>query len=407
MAAAFLAMMVASDYKLRVRSVEQTVGGRPDLWVLFEIAVYGTVAAYLLVRSGRPPRLRRTTRTMGLGAALVVVLCVSALYSPYPSLGSVRAAQLLVVFGVASGAVRYADREAMQGLAHAFIVLVTGSVLFGAAFPFPRFPLQQDRFNWLYVHPVIAGIYLGVAVVLLATYLLAPRSSWPGPHWRPPVYAALLAVCVAALLATQTRGAVVAAVLGVGAAAWSSRSGRRKLDVVFVWACLAVTLVFAARPLVVSFFERGDSTAQLLTLNSRTNLWTEAAGFIAQQPLFGWGLGASRGLFLETLGLGGGHNALVNVLVDAGLVGAAVWLLLLGAIVAALVRMRDLPEGAGVERSALVGLMTFLVVNSAFTEGLSVPATVASLWLYAVLAWTNLLLQEQAALRAVDALRRS
>ena len=44
-----LALMLASDYKLRSRDVDNAVGGSADLTVLVEIAIYGAAAFYLVM----------------------------------------------------------------------------------------------------------------------------------------------------------------------------------------------------------------------------------------------------------------------------------------------------------------------------------------------------------------------
>ena len=90
-----LALMMASDYKLRSRDVDQAVGGSADLTVLVEIAIYGSAALYLYYRFGlRPPR-RRTTGLLLVGFCVQTFL---SLFNPRPVLtverGELRASGL-------------------------------------------------------------------------------------------------------------------------------------------------------------------------------------------------------------------------------------------------------------------------------------------------------------------------
>ncbi|MDP8991443.1 MAG: O-antigen ligase family protein, partial [Actinomycetota bacterium] len=384
-----LAMMVASDYKLRLRPPSESLSGRPDFTVLIEIVVYAAVAAFLLLQVAGPPRLRRPTPLLFVAWGLSLTLFATAFYAEYPSLALVRGAQLLITCGLCQAVSRRATRVQLHWLAHAYVLLVTASVLFGAAFQFPRFRLQQNRFNWLYVHPVMAGSYLGLAVVLLVCYL-ASRSRDRPVRWPGLVYAGLLCVNGAALLATRTRGAIAGCALGVVVAVLCSRPRRRKLDALVVMGAVAgfVTLVFGG--VVLRFLERGESAETLATLNSRTELWEQAFEMVKARPLTGYGLTASRGVFVETIGLGGGHNALVNVLTDSGIFGL-LWFLALLVVLAASIwqlKKRSAPVG---DRTILWAVLAFLLVNSTTNEALGTPANVANIWLFVLVGWAGVL----------------
>jgi exopolysaccharide production protein ExoQ len=386
-----LALVAASDYKLRVRPYDRTISGYPDPNVLLEIGIYAAVAVFLLLRLDGPPRARRTSTLTFLAGAYVMVMVVGATYSPYPMLATVRALQMLVVLALSLSIARRADRAALHALAHAFAVLVAGSVVLGVVLPLPRFRQQQDRFTWLHLHPVVAGVFLGLAVVILVGYVLSEAPDRPGPRWPRPVYLCLLALTVAGLVATKTRGAALGAILGCLVVAWSTRRGRQRVDFAALAVAGGVAVALAATSAVGAFFARGEDADKLATLNSRTDLWSAAWDLFQDRPLYGYGLGASRGLFLDTLGLGGGHNALVNVLVDLGLLGAAIWLALVIGIVATAVRVPALASGAAADRAQLLGLMAFLIVDSVFVEGLGAAANVASMWMFVVIAWLEVL----------------
>lgn len=384
-----LALVVASDFKFRLRANDQAVSGNADPFVLLEIALYAAVACFLFVKFRPAVRTRRADLLTWLAYAYAIVLAGSALYSPYFQLALVRAAQVFIVLALARSIARHCDEGAPHRIAHGYAVLMALSVCFGFVVRFPQLPTQKGRFTWLYVHPVQAGAMLAVATVLMAGYAITTGLDRAGPRWRLPVYAALFAVCAAGLVATKTRGAVLGAIVGVLVLVWTRWRGQRKVEVGVVGAVALIAVALTTSSAIEDFFARGESAARLASLNSRTNLWGFAFERFAEHPLYGFGLTSSRGLFLEQIGLGGGHNALVNLLVDTGLLGALAWIALLGCMLLAAHRLRR--HGApSADRTILLALMFALLADSVFVEGLGAPANVLCTWLFVLVAWISL-----------------
>jgi exopolysaccharide production protein ExoQ len=387
-----LAMLVASEYKLRLRPPAATLRGDLDLQIAVELGVYGLAALFLLAMFGYPRRQRPPAVLLTAGYFSVVMLA-STLWAVYPVTAFTRGCQLVIVAALAWAIYHHGRRDQLHLLVHAYIGLVAVSVVVGVVHPYPRGALVQDRFNWLYVHPVTAGSYLGLAVVLLLALLLGRVPGHRQPvRWPRWLYLALLAGTVAALVATRTRGAIGGCLVGCAVVVFSARRRlpRRDLFGVAVLGVLLVLILVGSD--LVDFVLRGEGTARLETFNGRLDLWQEAIGLVQRRPLLGYGLTASRGLFLDSTGLGGAHNALVNVLVDGGLIGAACWLALLATVFGSLWRLPQTPA-VTTDRPLLLGSMIFLVVNSVTMEGLSVPANVSSIWLYVVVGWLGVLLR--------------
>ncbi|WP_158889749.1 O-antigen ligase family protein [Amycolatopsis anabasis] len=394
--ACVLALVVASDYKFRLRANDQAVSGNADPFVLLEVGLYAFVACFLFLRFRPATRPRRADPLVYLAYAYAAVLVGSALYSPYYQLALVRAGQVLVVLALCRSIARHADAGAPHRIAHGYAILITGSVVFGVLVPFPRLPKQPDRFTWLYIHPVQSGAMLAIAVVLLAGYLLTHGLDRAGPRWPLPVYGVLFAICAAGLVATKTRGAVLGAIAGILVLVWTRWRGQRKVEVGVVLAVALIAIALTTSSAIESFFARGESVEQLSTLNSRTNLWAFAFDKIAEHPLYGFGLTSSRGLFLESIGLGGGHNAVINLLVDTGLVGLCVWLALLGCLLFTTHRLIRRTPPPLADRCVLLAVLFAMIVNSVFTEGLGAPANVLCTWLFVLVAWVGVLSRREA-----------
>jgi exopolysaccharide production protein ExoQ len=388
-----LALMLASDYKLRSRPVGETVGGSPDLTIFMEIGVYGLAAMFLYLHFGLRPPTRRTTGLLFMGWTWAGYVALSALWTPYLQLGMVRGVQMLVTMAVAQAIATRATVAELHRFAHAFILLVLGSVAIGVVHPFPRTHLTENRFNWLFVHPVLAGAYLALAVLLVMGYLVR-RGDTSVRRWRPAAYLGSLAVLAGGLVATGTRGAALGCAAGLVVLLACVNGARGRADLLVIGTATAIVGTLAFSSAILAFVQRGETSAKLATLNSRTDLWSLALKAYAEEPIFGRGLGASRGLFLGDIGLGGGHNAFINTLVDNGAIGTMIFtclLLTLGAVLIDLARRSASRADAGV----LLGILVSFLADAMTTEGLAAPANVSGIWLFVLIAWAEALRRDQ------------
>ena len=119
------------------------------------------------------------------------------------------------------------------------------------------------------------------------------------------------------------------------------------------------------------------------------------------RPLHGLGFTSAKGVFFDETGLGGAHNAVVNVMIDAGLAGLIWWSLLLGASIVVLNRQwahrRVSPTHSGAAGTAhadhliIMGIYVASVVNSVTTEGLGAGVNVSAIWWLITVAWLTIL----------------
>lgn len=385
-----LALIVASEYKFRLRDQDQSISGAPDVFVLLEIGVYAIVACWLFTRFRPAPRLTTAHWVTLACYGYIAVLALSAMYSPYFEMAVVRACQMGVILAVARSLARHADRAAMHRFAHYYAGLVAASVVFGVVVPFPRRESQAERFTWLYLHPVTAGQFLAIAVVLLAAYVIAHGADRPGPRWPMAVYLALLAVCAGGLIGTNTRGAALGAMIGATVALWLRWRGTRRLEITAYLSIALLALALAATPAIRAFFTRGHSMTRIATLNARTELWGYAMRAFAERPLYGHGLSAGRGLFLDEMGLGGGHNAVINLLVNNGVLGLATWSAVVIGIFVNVARAKRRRPEPRIDRTIIIAVMLAMLSNSVFTQALGAPSNVACIWLLALAVWSGM-----------------
>jgi O-antigen ligase len=396
---AVLALFVASDFKFRTRSTTASISGSIDGFIALELALYGLVGLYVLGRWVRPGRVLMAPEA--IGACLYLLLMVLSIgYTPYPTFAVARVAEMLVLAGLALNIALTASRRDMHGMAHGFLVLVAVSVLYGAVVPsVPVSSLQAGRFTWLSIHPTVAGVFLSVATVLAFAYL-GLQSPRPGPRWPWWAYAALLAVVGFGLIATRTRSAVVAAVLGVLACQWAYYRGRRRIEFISGTLVVGVLVLLTLLPEIETYLARGESVEQLQTLNSRTDLWSVAWSAILAEPVAGYGAGASQGIFQKAVGLGGGHNAAVNVAVDLGFAGLAAWLAFVVAIAVGIHRLpRTAADGFVLDRALLIALFLTIQVDGLFYAGPGGLANVGATWLFVTAAWVLVVRREAAVVR--------
>jgi len=383
-----MALIVAADFAWRVRPQDASLSGSIDLSVVIELMIYGVVGALLVLRLIDLPRGPQPSVLMTALWLYVFAMGLSVVLSPYRLLATTRAGQLVVVALLATVVARSARRLDIHRFLHLYVAVAVVVVPLGLALQFPAsVRAEQGRFRWLYVHPVIAANFLGIALVIAVSYLLLTRGSDRIFLWRRWAYWAAAIVIAGALLSTETRGAILAAGAACVVAAVVSRPSRWVDTLVIGIAGVTAALILSSEQLL-SFLLRGEGVAQLETLNSRTDVWAQASELVGQAPWLGHGFMAARGLFLDQFGLGGAHNAVFEVLVNAGIVGFLAWLAMLVATVVSSIRFaRQRSARSRADAPIVCGLLTFLFVNAVTTGQIAQAANAQSVILFVVIGW--------------------
>ncbi|MGI9646609.1 MAG: O-antigen ligase family protein [Ilumatobacteraceae bacterium] len=397
-----LVLIVATEYKFRRRSIDDALAGSIDPTIALELGVYALIGAWVVWRLA--PNRPRLVPLLVIMWGYVLTTAASALYSVFPMLGLARAVQLVIIAAVIHLVAVEGTLRTVRVLVHGWVALISVSIVAGLLYASPATLDQASRrgigrFTWLDVHPVSAGSMLAVSILMLfGLWLSAARMRLPWPRW---VYGALFLVQFAALIATRTRGSIAGACIAIGLMAWLWSGQRMKPQLALASLVAFGGVMFAFGDQIVNFAMRGETTAQLGTFNRRTEIWSLAWESFLARPLHGLGFTSAKGVFFDETQLGGAHNAAINVMIDVGLLGIFWWLLLLGATIVAVRRLRPTdpridaaPGATGTRKSdrlVIIGVLTASLINSVTTEGLGAGVNVSLIWWLAMIAWVLIL----------------
>lgn len=176
-------------------------------------------------------------------------------------------------------------------------------------------------------NPGVLGMLLGVAIVIAVTIL-----TWGGPrHWRKLSWV-ILAVCTPGLLATLTRGPILATAVVVVLLLLLGRARLLGLGVLAATALAIVVLLPSFRN-TETYKER---VAQKATLELRVALREVSLQLVAEKPVFGWGYGSFdraksaseftvEGLPIRSVLETTSHDSYLTMLVELGGLGFLVF----------------------------------------------------------------------------------
>ena len=393
-----LLLIVATEFKIRRRSIDDVLTGAIDPMIAFELAVYAAVGVWALWRLV-PSRPRWSALTMVMWG-YILTTSASALYSTFPMLALARSVQLIVIGTVVQLLASEGTLRTVSRFLHGWVLLLSGSIVAGLAYVAPTTGPQEGRFTWLSVHSVSAGSMLALSVpVLFGLWLSAARRPLAWPRW---IYGSLFVVHLVFLLMTRTRGSIGGALVAVAVMAWLSSGRRMRPELVLGSLVVGGALALAFGRQVLEFMTRGETVDQIGTFNRRTEIWSLAWQSFLEHPFFGLGLSSAKGVFFDETGLGGAHNAAINVMIDVGLAGLVWWFALLIGSLVVLGRLRGVERRSSVlllgatgparsDTLILIGLFTAMLVNSITTEGLGAGVNVSAIWLFVTAAWLTIL----------------
>ena len=186
----------------------------------------------------------------------------------------------------------------------------------------------------------------------------------------------LLPALGVALFATYARGAWIAAVAGVVGVGLSRRSARL-VGVVVVGVVAVAVLVPSSMGRFADLGSADRATgAASNSLAWRVDYWHDAAGLATRNPLTGIGLDMVAVAFDESVPP---HNDYVRVIVELGVVGALVYLALLGTLAGVARRARRVARSP-LARAVADGQVGLVVAFAVLSLSANVLSQVVVMW---------------------------
>lgn len=298
----------------------------------------------LLLRAPSPPSGSKLP-VLALGVYAFLGMA-TAFMGAKPLLSLFKASQLLVFAALAWASIGYVGRGSRpRFLLEVVYVLLTAilvSTALGGIFA------VEGAYRTLYVgggglfgvtlysvfphlHP--NGLGLLAAIMILVGIR---RAMEPARFRQRFFYFALATLAFSVMFAAQSRTALIALVLGLMLLAVTVRRFRAMF-----WAIVAGAVIVGLYSVlsgggagieddVVAYLKRGQEEKQITSMSGRTRLWEIGERMFMDRPLLGHGFQTGARFAGTPYGLAVGsnmHNAHLQVLVDSGLAGYAVWLL--------------------------------------------------------------------------------
>jgi O-antigen ligase len=376
----FLVML--AETRFRSRDPNALLSGDIDAQIVFELFLYGVILLFILVNMNSS-RLQYSKPTLieRILFGYVALAMISSFWSYDPAITAVRGIQLLILYTLCFWAVRVlGSPRVLRILSGTVIFYVLICSLIALSIPWPSTHTRSvERFSWFSVHPILAASYTGTAVIFMITEVLFAPGSWRRRMLALPVWLYIIPLGLI-LLATRSRGALIATVL-----AGSALAVRRYVNlwisgfvvyIAFALSTISVGLgLYSARTLgdlldeqrpLVAFMLRQQSIEDFASVSGRAELWHSVYAMFLDRPILGYGYSASRNLLLRVLPWAGdAHNAFVETLLGLGIVGTAlIWFALGRTLLSALLQTSRTAGPIAWHQSSIVGILLFSLLNS-------------------------------------------
>jgi O-antigen ligase len=335
-----------------------------------------------------------------VGFAALALL--SSTWSAAPLLTVVRGAQLAVLVALAIVVPRVlGSAAAVRALGNAIVVYTIVCTVLAKLFPWAKGGtvdyLGFRRFTWFAVHPIVAATFAAVAALFVLVQLLTAEAPLRRRLFGFPLWMALPPL-VAALIVTNSRGPLLAFALAAGVLLVLRATGALSRAVGLTVGLVAALLIVGSGETLTDLLERGrggpafvekllyrgQSLDEMTTITGRSELWEVTGSLIAERPALGVGYLGSRAALLEAAPWAAyAHNALLQTLVDVGIVGTLLlWLPMLGALFGGGFRDTRLSSNERLGRAAGVTMIAFLMINSISAESFAAAPGYETLLLF-------------------------
>ena len=335
-------LVLVAGTKFRNRDPTESLANVLDGQIVLELGLYACVGLIVGVTL-LSPKLRWSPLSLPerLFVGFVVLAGCSTVWSDAPAFTAVRAVQagLLLALGLTAPRVLGAAAT-LRAVAAAITVYVLVCAGLAVLFPWARGTTTDAqgkvRFSWFAMHSISAATFTAFVILYVSCVLLFGAEGWRR-RWRGIPVVLVLAPLGAIMIAANSRGPLFA-LLGALGAVLAFRYLRPATTLTLVAAAAFVVVVgmlAGATPESIlasgarqnsraaDLVLRGQTVGELGTLTGRTELWTKLIPVYLDRPLLGYGYQASRGVLLQVQPWAGhAHNAVLETLLDVGLLGA-------------------------------------------------------------------------------------
>jgi exopolysaccharide production protein ExoQ len=241
---------------------------------------------------------------------------------------------------------------------------------------------HDSLFVRLFGEPAKSVSYLNRSKTVLALLLpVALALAWR--RFGALAAAAMAAACVVSFVAGESMAAALALTAALGGAAAFRFVGLRAIAAILV-ACVLAAPLATKLPALDTLANRRDLT---VSIYHRAVIWQFVGERIADKPIFGWGMHASRTMPGGHDTIGGQaekiplhpHNAPLQIWLELGGVGAALMAALLGFLAIAC-------SGPPLRRAVLGATLVTAVSVASLSYGIWQGWWFATLWLLAAMA---------------------
>jgi hypothetical protein len=284
----------------------------------------------------------------------------SAIRSYWPPLSTAKTAVFLaVVYSAAGSCARIGSRNVLKVMYIAVVVTISLGLLLAASGIYPLFDVDdysgRTRFSLFMLHPGVVADFSAFAVL---TGRLVPR--------KPPTW--LQVVLVITCILTSAKGATVGLLVSlvVSAAPWRRVTLSRLAGA--GCACVGILLAFVLLYTVdagalsygpLAMLYGSNVKDEILTMNGRLGLWKTVVPLLSNSFGLGFGLDGARETLLNAFDWSGNsHNAVLELVLAAGVPGALMFLLAWGI---AFSRATRLPPS---HRSEVMAVHVYLIITS-------------------------------------------
>jgi exopolysaccharide production protein ExoQ len=309
----------------------------------------GLLGACAMISRRHAAELRPVGALGGLLTAYLALLILSVGWADEPQLTLRRSIAFTLVLVAVAGMVRLLPRDALVsfalfGSAAYVLIAIAAESASGAIHPLA----PEYRFSGVY-HPNTLGSF--AAILVMAATCSDRRKV------RPSLLAAAVVGGAIVILLTRSRSAVAGLVVAL-AIRWlvAARLSRTVFAfAVCAWiACIAfLTFGEATGPAILDAFLAGRTDSDVETLSGRTALWDELLRHVSQRPVLGYGFGSFwdarhiQEIFLALRWpVTDAHSTYIQQLLDIGLIGLTLYLLVIVAAVRRAIRgLRETGDG--------------------------------------------------------------